>query len=102
MKEITNTCCLHHVSGGYGWQGDPNCPGCNGDWEDKPVINLNNWGGRNAGALSVVGGAVFNKVGSVMGFVVGSVIDITNFENLGENYKANIMSSIKNGNIPAD
>ncbi|MFA9489463.1 MULTISPECIES: hypothetical protein [unclassified Mannheimia] len=36
MREITNTCCLHHVSGGYsGYDYDPNCPGCNGQWEEK-------------------------------------------------------------------
>lgn len=35
MKELTNSCCLHHVSGGWGWSGDPNCPGCNGEWDEQ-------------------------------------------------------------------
>lgn len=35
MIELKNSCCLHHVSGGnYSYGGDPDCPGCRGDWDD--------------------------------------------------------------------
>lgn len=34
MIELKNSCCLHHVSGGNYSYGDPDCPGCRGDWDD--------------------------------------------------------------------
>lgn len=36
MKEITKSCCLHHISGGNsGYDYDLNCPGCNGEWDNE-------------------------------------------------------------------
>ncbi len=105
MIEIKNSCCLHHVSGGnYSYSGDSNCPGCRGDWDDvsdKPVVNLNNWGGRYSGAFSVIG-SKYGFRGTTVGYLAGTVIDVIDFQNLGENYKNNIMRELRNGNIPND
>ena len=104
MLEIKNSCCLHHVSGGNYSEGDPNCPGCRGDWDDtdsRPIVNVNDWGGKYSGALSLVGSR-FGFAGSVSGYLAGSAIDMVNFQNLGENYKDRVMREIQNGNIPND
>ncbi|OOF35556.1 hypothetical protein BKK49_12465 [Rodentibacter rarus] len=101
MIEIKNDCCLHHISGGNYSGGDPNCPGCRGDWDDKPDVNFNNWGGKYSGALSVAGSR-FGYQGAIGGYLVGSALDIIDFQNLGENYKNYIMDGIKTGNMPND
>lgn len=101
MKELKNTCCLHHIAGGWDWQGDPNCPGCSREWDYKPVLNLSNWGQRYSGLGSVIGSR-FGISGTFAGYAVGSVIDMTNFGNLGENYKNSIRREINNGYLPAD
>lgn len=103
MKELKQ-CCLHHVSGGA-TSVSSGCPDCDDFFgiedEELPVTNWNNWGGRYSGAISVIGSR-FGFVGSVSGFVVGSIIDVVDFNALGGNYKNNIMNEIKQGNIPLD
>lgn len=63
MKELTNSCCLQHVSGGaFGWTGD-DCPGCRGDWDKQDknsqsqnsrgtVVWIGSWIGGAAGAVA--------------------------------------------------
>lgn len=101
MNEIKNSCCLHHISGGNYSDGDPNCPDCRGDWDDKPVVDLDNWGGKYSGALSLAGSR-FGFPGAVGGYLAGNIIDIVDFQNLGENHKNYIMEEIRNGNMPND
>ncbi|MGX3020258.1 hypothetical protein [Ursidibacter sp. B-7004-1] len=72
MKKLTNSCCLHHVSGGNsGYDYDPNCPGCNGEWEredqEKARISresFSNW-------ISFVGGNAVGAIASASG--IGAV-----------------------------
>ncbi|QLB14407.1 hypothetical protein A6B39_02545 [Mannheimia granulomatis] len=89
MKELTNSCCLHHVSGGWGWSGDPNCPGCNGQWEEEDrisretVVRMGSWIGGAAGtAVSAATGAGLgvsilagNGGADFGGFIAGTIYD---------------------------
>ncbi|WP_424407665.1 hypothetical protein [Pasteurella sp. PK-2025] len=108
MIEIKNSCYLYPVSGGdyrlNEYLFGPYCPICNGNEDDvgnRPVVNFSDWGGKYAGAFSVLGSRLGFR-GAVSEYIAGSVIDVVDFQNLGENYKDNVMMEIRNGNIPND
>ena len=115
MKELTNQC-LHHIAGGA---------------KGRTVnlnVNLNNSDGYccsicvEAGWIddlydyeevfkpaSISATGVLSGLGSRLGFpgfvtgaAVGYLIDSTDFNALGENYKRDIMSEIQKGNTPTD
>lgn len=71
MRELTNSCCLHHVSGGWGWNGDPSCPGCNGEWDDK---------NKNSNGNNIVDDKTNSKIiKDFAWFGVGTAVGYVNF-----------------------
>lgn len=90
MKELTNSCCLHHVSGGNsGYDYDPNCPGCNGQWEEEDrisreaAVRIGSWiGGATGTVVSTITGAGLgvsilagNGGSDIGGFIAGTIYD---------------------------
>ena len=72
MIEIKNSCCLHHVSGGNYSEGDPNCPGCNGTFDemDKKATSTRGSGFNRDNAVragSWVGSITAGAAASVTG-----------------------------------
>ncbi len=118
MIELKNSCCLHHVSGGsYSYSGDPDCPGCRGDWDWNNVgnqatsvrsvasqINRDTFSPAPIDAKTIGGvvGSYWGPTGALVGTAAGYAIDSTDFNALGENYKDSIMNELKQGTIPAD
>ena len=72
-------------------------------------LNIPNFGNIRDGGGSIGATGVLSGLGSRLGFpgfvtgaAVGYLIDSTDFNALGENYKRDIMSEIQKGNIPTD
>ena len=102
MIEIKNSCCLHHVSGGNYSEGDPNCPGCRGDWDDVGNRDTFSPAPINATTIGGIAGGFWGPKGVVTGSIVGYIIDSTDFNAMGENYKDYIIDQINQGYLPAD
>lgn len=103
MKEITNVCCLHHVFGGSsGYDYDPNCPGCNGEWDNDKSDTAQVIG--NA-AGSIIGQRIGSAVGSsagVIGAIAGAYIGNEIGKFIDRSIRTNYLPPIGNDKILLD
>lgn len=73
MKEITKSCCLHHISGGNsGYDYDPNCPGCNGEWDNEKSDTAQVIGNAAGSIIGQRIGATLGSAGGVLGAITGA------------------------------
>ncbi|MFA9500473.1 hypothetical protein ACERCG_08625 [Mannheimia sp. E30BD] len=62
MKELTNSCCLQHVSGGSGWIGANDCPICNEELSNE-----------KSDTAQVIGNAAGTLIGQRIGTAIGGM-----------------------------
>lgn len=101
MKELITSCIRWAITVSSGCSECDDLFGIKENTKELPATNWDNWGGKYSGLGSLIGGR-FGFQGAVIGYAVGTAVDVINFNNLGENYKNYIISEIKDGNIPAD